>query len=127
MRSASLPGRPGHGRPDRSDEALVGVAGDQFDPVQAAGGQVTEELQPTGAVLGGGDVDAEDLPVAVGVDTGRDQGVHPGDPAALPDLQHQGVRGDERVRALVEPAVPERLDLGVKVFGHDRHLGLRQS
>ena len=36
----------------------------------------------------------------VGVDAGRDQGVHVDHPAALADLEHQRVGGDERVRAL---------------------------
>jgi hypothetical protein len=43
----------------------VRVAGDQFDPGQAPGGQRLPERQPAGAVLGGGDVDAQDLPVAL--------------------------------------------------------------
>ena len=53
----------------------MGVGGDQRDPGQAAGGQVAEERQPAGAVLGGGDLQAEDLAVPVGVDPGGDQHV----------------------------------------------------
>jgi len=41
----------------------------------AAGDQPAQERQPAGPVLGGGDVQAEDLPVAVGVDAGGEQGV----------------------------------------------------
>ena len=115
MRAAPLPGRAGQGRADRGDQAAVGVGGDQLDPGQAAGGQVAEEPEPAGAVLGGGDLQAEDLPVPVGVDPGRDQGVHVDHPAALADLQHQRVRGDERVRAGIERAGAELADLGVEL------------
>ena len=70
MGAASLPSGAGEGGADRRDQAAVRVAGDQGDPRQAAGGQVAEEPQPAGAVLGGGHVQAEDLPIAVGVDPG---------------------------------------------------------
>ena len=40
----------------------------------------------------------------VGVHPGRHQRVHPDHPPALTDLQHQGVGGHERIRALVERA-----------------------
>jgi hypothetical protein len=53
----------------------VGVRGDQSDSAEAAGGQVPEERQPAGTVLGAGDLQAEDLPVPVGVDAGRQQRV----------------------------------------------------
>ncbi len=66
--SAALPGRCGQGGADRGHQAGVGVAGDQRDPGQAAGDQVAEERQPAGPVLGGGDLDAQDLSVALGVD-----------------------------------------------------------
>ena len=62
----------------------------------------------------------------VGVHPGREQGVYPHHPAAFPDLEHQGVGRDERVRALVQRAGPERLDLLVQVLGHHRDLRLRQ-
>jgi len=39
----------------------VRIGGDQLDPGQAAGGQVSEEPQPAGTVLAGGDLEAEDL------------------------------------------------------------------
>src|SRR3954454_12975121 len=84
----------------------------------AAGGQIPEEGQPAGAVLGGGDLQAEDLPVPVAVDAGRDQGVHVDHPAALTNLQDEGVGGQKRVRTLVQRAVPEVRDLAVEVLGH---------
>ena len=103
----------------------MGVGGDQGHPAQAAGDHVPEEAQPPGAVLGGGDLQTQDLPVPVGVDTCSHQGVHVHDPAALADLQRQGVGGNERVWAGVQRAGPEVGDLLVELLGHDRDLGLR--
>jgi len=96
----------------------VRVRGDETDPGQAPRGQIAEEPQPAGAVLGRADLDPEDLPVPIGVDPGRDQGVHVDHPPALTDLQHERVGGDERVRALVERAGPELRHGGVEFGGH---------
>ena len=109
---------PGRVAPIAVDQPGVGVGGDQRDPGQAAGGQVAEEAEPAGAVLGGGDLQAEDLAVPVGVDPGGDQDVHVDHPAALADLEHQRVGGHERVRAGVQRAGAERLDVRVEVLGH---------
>jgi hypothetical protein len=65
----------------------VRIAGDQGDTGEAAGGQVAEEPEPAGAVLGADDLQTEDLPVPVGVDPGRHEGVHAHHPAALADLE----------------------------------------
>jgi hypothetical protein len=102
----------------------VGVARHELDSGEAADGQVAEEGQPAGAVLGAGDLQAEDLPVPVGVHGGGHQGVHACHPAALLHLQHEGVGGDERVGAGVQRAVPEVGDLVVEVAGHLADLGL---
>jgi hypothetical protein len=126
VRAAALPPGAGQGGADRLDQPAMGVAGDQLDPGEAAGGQVPEEGQPAGAVLGGGDLQAQDLPVPVGVHAGRDQGVHVDDSAALADLEDQGVGGDERVGPGVQGAVPEGRDLLVKVAGHLADLRLAQ-
>ena len=64
--------------------------------------------------------------MTVGVDPGAQQGVHVHDPAALADLEHQGISGQEGVGAGVEWAGAEVGDLGVELGGHDRDLGLRQ-
>jgi hypothetical protein len=71
-----------------------------FDQIwrQAAGGQVTEERQPARAILTGGDLHAQDLPVSVGVDPGRNQHVHRHHPATLSDLEHERVGCHERER-----------------------------
>ena len=97
------------------------------DPRQAAGGQRPQEPQPAGAVLGGGDVDAQDLPIPVGVDSDRDQGVHVDHPAPFANLEHQGVGGQEGVRAGIERAGANRLDSVVEFLGHHRHLRLGQT
>jgi hypothetical protein len=104
----------------------VRVAGDQFDPGQATGHQAAEEGQPAGAVLGGGAVQTEDLPVPVGVHPGRQQGVDPYHPAALRTLEHQGIGGDEGARALIQRAGSERLDMLVQILRHYRDMGLGQ-
>jgi len=101
----------------------VRVGGDQRDPGQAAGGQVAEEPQPPRAVLGGGDLQPQDLPVPVPVHPRGEQRVHVHHPAALADLQDQRVRRDERVRADVQRPGPERLYLGVQIPGHLADLG----
>lgn len=67
------------------------------NPGQASGAQIAEERQPAGAVLGRGHLQAADLPVAVAVDAGRNQGVDSDHATALADLQHQGVGCDEGV------------------------------
>lgn len=126
MRSASLPPRPGQGRAGRGDQPRVSVAGDELDPGEAAGDEVAEEGQPAGAVLGGADLQAGDLPVTLRVHAGRHQHGDLDHPAALTDLHRQGVRGDERVRAGIQRAGAERGDLLVEVARHLRHLRLRQ-
>jgi hypothetical protein len=106
----------------------VGVAGDQLDPGQAAGGQVPEEGQPAGAVLAGGHLDAQDLAVSVSVDAGGDQGVHRHHAATLADLEHEGVGGHEGERAgVLQAAGAELFDVFVQVLGHHRHLRLGQA
>ena len=54
----------------------MGVGDDQLHPVQAAGHQVAQQGGPPGAVLAGDQVDAEHLPVAVGVDASGNHHAH---------------------------------------------------
>ena len=64
----------------------------------------------------------------IGVHAGRDQRVDRHDPAALADLQDQGVGSHERERpGLGQGAGAELLDVGVELLGHLRDLGLRQA
>ncbi|SDN16246.1 hypothetical protein SAMN05216259_1035 [Actinacidiphila guanduensis] len=100
----------------------MGVGDDELDTGKTAGGQRSQEGEPAGAVLGGGDVEAEDFAVPIGVDSDRHQRVDVDDPAFLADLLGQGVDPDERVRAGVQRSVAERGDLLVQVLGHRAHL-----
>jgi hypothetical protein len=70
MGPAPLPGRAGQGGRDRYHQARLGVGGDQHGPGQPAGGQAAEERQPSRAVLGAGDLQTEDLSLAVRMDRG---------------------------------------------------------
>jgi hypothetical protein len=101
----------------------VRVADHELDAGQAARDQPAQERQPPGAVLGAGDVQAQDLPVPVGVDPGRHERVHVHDPAVLADLDRERVDPAERVRAGVERTLPEGADLGVEVGSHLADLG----
>jgi hypothetical protein len=101
---------------------------------QAAGDQAAQERQPPDAVLGGGHLDAEDLPLAVVVDAGGDQGVHVHCPPALADLLRQRIDPHERrpqgaaaawliegepgigKSALVRAALVEAAEAGCEVF-----------
>jgi hypothetical protein len=125
--AAALPRGPAQGRADRGHKSGVSIRGDELDPGQAAGDQVAEERQPAGAVLAGGDVQAEDLAVPVVVHAGRDEGMHAHDAATFAHLQDEGVGGDESERPGVgQGAGAELLHVGVELLGHLRHLGLRQ-
>jgi hypothetical protein len=101
---------PGSVAPMASTSPPVGIGGHQGDPGQPAGDQVAEERQPPGAVLGRGDLQAQQFAVPVGVDPDRDQGVHVHDPPGLADLEHQGVGGHRRDLRLRQPRDPEALD-----------------
>jgi hypothetical protein len=69
----------------------MGVADHELHPGQSAGDQPTQERQPARAVLRAGHVQAEDLLVPVGIDTGRHEGVHVDHPPVLADLDRQRV------------------------------------
>jgi hypothetical protein len=123
---APLPSGAGQGSADRLDQAAVGVGGDQADAGEAAGNQVSEEREPAGAVLSAAHLQAEDLPVAVGVHPGREQGVDVHRATTLPHLHHQRVGGDEGVRPGVQRSSAERLHLAIEISGHLRDLRLGQ-
>ncbi len=68
---AALPGRCRAGvAPIAATRPACGRRCDQRDPGLAAGDQVAEERATAGPVLGGGDLDAQGLSVALGVDAG---------------------------------------------------------
>jgi hypothetical protein len=60
--------------------------------------------------------------VPVSVHARGDQGVHVDHPPALADLEHQRVRSDERVGALIQRPGAELGDLGVELGGHHADL-----
>ena len=127
MGSAALPGRSRQAGPHCGQQPGVGIGGDQLDSGQPSGSQRPQEREPAGAVFGGGDVDAENFPIALGVDPDRDQRMHVDHPTLLADLEHQGVGSDERVGSRVQWPGPERLHGGVEFLGHHRDLRLRQA
>ena len=98
----------------------------QLHPGQPTSCEAAEEAQPTSTILGGGDVDAEDLPVPVGVDAGGDQHMHRHHPAALTDLHRQRVGGHERVRAHIQRPGAKRLHVLIQLLGHHADLRLAQ-
>jgi hypothetical protein len=92
MGATALPAGAGQGGADRLGQPAVPIRGDQRNA-----GQVAEESQPPGAVLGGGDVQAQDLPVpyppGAGSDCARRAAPLPSDPASaspyrLPNHNH---------------------------------------
>ena len=121
---AALPGRSGQHRGDGVDEAPVGVGDDQGHAREPPGHQAAQEGRPARPVLGGDEVEAEDLPVAVGVHPGGDDDGHVDDAAALSDLLGQGVEPDVGVGTGVEGAVAEGAHRLVEGLGQLRDLGL---
>lgn len=69
----------------------MSAGGDELDAGQVAGDQKVREGQPARAVLGGGDVQAQQFAVSIGVDADGDQGVAAYDAAAFADLLCQCV------------------------------------
>ena len=67
-----LPAGTGQHGGDCRPQALVAVSDDQLDAAEAASHQRAQQGDPTGAVLAGHQVEAEHLPVAVGVHSGGD-------------------------------------------------------
>ena len=104
----------------------MSVGDDQGGAGQAARHQAAQERQPAGAVLGGDDVDAEHLPVTFGVDSDGDHDGDVDDAAVLAHLLGHGVEAHVGVGPAVEGSGPEGAHLGVELFGHAGHLGLRQ-
>jgi hypothetical protein len=105
----------------------VGVGDHQLDPGKAAADQATQEPGPAGAVLSGAQLQAEDLPVACGVDPGGDQRGGVDHPARLADLNDQRVQPHEHVRASVQRPVAPGRDQLVQVAADPGDLGLGQA
>jgi hypothetical protein len=115
---APLPASSGQDRGDGVDQALVGVGDDEGHPGQPSGHQTPEEGGPAGSVLGGDEVNTQDLPVSIGVHPGGHHHGHVDDPASLSDLLGEGVHPDVGVGTGIEGSVAKG--------GHRLVQGLRQ-
>ena len=102
---APLPGRSGKHRCDGVDQAAVGVGDHQLDATEPPGHQTAQEGRPARPVLGGDEVEAQDLAVSFGVDPGGDDDGHVDDAPTFADLLGQGVDPDVGVGTGVEGAV----------------------
>jgi hypothetical protein len=124
MGPAPLPGGAVQHRRHRVLEALVGVGDHQLDPGQAASDQRAQKRRPGGAVLGRTDIQAQHLPMAIGIDSGGNQCGGVGDPTTLADLDHQGVQPHKGIRAGVQrPVAPRGNDL-IELGAHPGDLRL---
>lgn len=124
MGSASLPAGAAQGRPDRRDEPVGASLVTSFI-LGRPHGEITEEPQQAGAVLGGADLQTYRLPGSPGVrrvDPGREQSVHVHHWTAFANLQHQRAGGDAGATALVERTSAEVRDVGVELGRHRRDL-----
>jgi hypothetical protein len=119
-----LPRRTGERGGDGVLEAAVGVGDHELHAGQATGHEATQEGRPARSVLAGHDVDAQDLPLAVGVHGRGDDGRHVDDPASFPAALRECVKPHVGVGPLVERPVAERLHLLVERRRQPRHLGL---
>ncbi len=102
----------------------MGVGDDELDPRQPPGHERAQEGRPGRGVLGGDDVEADDLAPALGVDGGGDDRRDVHHPAALAHLLGEGVDPQVAIGALVQGALPELGHHGVELGGEAGHLGL---
>src|ERR1700761_2066988 len=89
MDAAALPG----GTDDAGDgglQALVGVGDHQLHAFEAPPDEVAQESRPEGFGLARADVQADDLALALGVDSNGDYGCDADDAASLADLEVGG-------------------------------------
>jgi hypothetical protein len=89
--------------------------------------QTANERGPAGPVLGGVQVKAQDLAVALPVHAGRDHAGDVADPAVLTDLLGERVEPDVGVGTAVKRPGAEGFDLVIEFLGHllDRLLEIR--
>ena len=89
--AAALPG----GADNAGDgvlQPLVGVGDHELHALEPALGEVAQESRPEGFGLGGADVQADDLALALGRDSHRDYGGDRNDAAALAHLEVSGIQ-----------------------------------
>jgi hypothetical protein len=128
MDPTALPRRAGQDPTDGVLQAFVGVADDQLHPRQATALERAEECRPAGLVLAVADIDAEHFAGAVDGDAER----HDHRPGDHPTLRTAGldvgrVAEHVRERRVVQPAVPKRGDLLIKLGADPRHRRLRDA
>src|SRR6266508_1823826 len=119
-----LPRRSGKRCPNRMHQAQVIIGDHELHTGEASYHEVPEERRPARAVLGGEDVEAQDLPPPVAVDRRPHHRGHGADPTGLPAPDLERIEPHVRVRAAVEGPGPERLDLLVQVLGEGGNLRL---
>ena len=117
MRPAALPRGARQHRADRVHQPGVVVAGHQVDPGEAAGDQAAQEREPAGAVLGAGDVQAEDSrwPPTLTPMACRQ---HVDGASAFSALLRQRVDHHEGVGPAIKPPVAEAVRELVQLGGH---------
>ena len=121
---AALPGWPRAAPRRWRRRGPVGVGDDEGHPGQPPGHQAAQKRRPARPVLGGDEVETEDLSVAVGVHPGGHDDRHVHDPAALAHLLGEGVEPDVGVGTGVEGTVAEGGHLLVEGLGELGDLGL---
>src|SRR5690606_37339683 len=117
---ASLPGRIGKKLRRALRKPDAGVRYDQLHALQAALLQVLQKARPAGLVLLRPFHDAEDLAIALTVDTNRHQQRHIANLARPAALHHDAVQIDVRVLARDRPTAP-RVDGRVDPFVEVRY------
>jgi hypothetical protein len=115
MRAAALPRGATEHRVDRVAQARVSVGDDELHALEPARSQPAQEGQPPGAVLGGDDVEAQDLAAAIVVHADGDEARDVHDAAALAALQNERVEPQVREAAARQRAFPEALHDAVEL------------
>ena len=124
MRATALPGGAVKYRAHGLHQARVGVGDHQLHPAQPAGDEAAQEAEPSGAVLGADQLQAEDLALALGVDPDGDQTGHAAHALlVVAAAHHQGIQPDVGVGA-GEQSGPEGLHRLVQAAGDLRDLVL---
>jgi len=92
MDSAALPSSSDQDLGDRLLEAEVGIGSDQANTTQTTAHQLPEKGSPELQVFGWTDVDTDDLALAAGLDSGRDQDCHRDHSSVFAHLLEGGVQ-----------------------------------
>ena len=125
MDPATLPAAALQHPSDGVGEALVGIADHQLDASEAALFQRANEVAPERLSLAVADLEAEQLPAAIGVDAHGDDDGSGADLHGTPEpaVQVGGIEVEVGVTAGLQRPVQERLHLQVDVSADAAHLG----